>query len=310
MPADLTLGPVLFNWQADEWRDFYFRMADESCVDTVYIGEIICAKRAPLFEFYVAPVVDRLQAAGKAVVFSTLAEVMVKNERKLTEANCAGDEIPVEANDASALYHLRGRAHRVGPYVNTYNEDTLSFLAAKGAHHFTLPPELPAASIAALAAEAGKLDVTLEVPVYGRLSLALSARCYHARAHGRVKDNCQYVCDKDPDGMELETLKGDPFLVINGIQTLSYPCLNLAHELTAMQEMGIRAFRISPHSGDMARAAELFRGVLDGRLDPAEATTGLAQAGFQSQSAPQATPIPFCNGFYHGHPGHEWVAPD
>ncbi|HUI94161.1 MAG TPA: U32 family peptidase, partial [Xanthobacteraceae bacterium] len=36
----LTLGPVLFNWPADRWRDFYVRIADEAPVDRVCVGEV------------------------------------------------------------------------------------------------------------------------------------------------------------------------------------------------------------------------------------------------------------------------------
>ena len=50
MTAELTLGPILFHWPADKKRDFYFQIADESPVDTVYIGEVICSKRSPFFE--------------------------------------------------------------------------------------------------------------------------------------------------------------------------------------------------------------------------------------------------------------------
>ncbi len=307
--AALTMGPVLFNWKPEVWRDFYYRIADESCVDTVYIGEVVCAKRTPYFEPYFPGVLARLRTAGKAVVFSTLAEVMVKRERALTEIACGFEDVPVEANDASALYHLRGRPHRIGPYVNTYNESTLGFLAARGAVHFALPPELPRVSLEVLAECAAGLDVALEVSVFGRIPLALSARCYHARAHGRVKDNCQFVCEEDPDGMDLHTLQGEPFLAINGIQTLSHTCLNLMHELADMQRMGIPAFRLSPHSGDMVEAAKLFRGVLDGELSPSEATARLAGA---SPGGPESRPgprLPFSNGFYHGREGYKWLAP-
>jgi hypothetical protein len=48
-PTELTLGPNLFNWAPDKWRDFYFRIADEAPVSVVYLGETICSKRAPLF---------------------------------------------------------------------------------------------------------------------------------------------------------------------------------------------------------------------------------------------------------------------
>lgn len=305
----LTLGPVLFNWKPESWRDFYFRIADESCVDTVYLGEIICAKRMPLFEPVMPAVLDRLQAAGKNVVFSTLTEVMVKRERKLTELTCGFHDTLIEANDTSALYHLRGRPHRVGPFVNTYNEDTLAFLAGKGAVHVTVPAELTRHNLAVLADKAEALDITLEVTVFGRIPLALSARCYHARAHGRVKDNCQFVCEQDPDGMVLHTLQGEPFLAINGIQTLSHTCLNLMHELPEMQAMGIAAFRLSPHSVDMVQAAGLFRSVLDREMTPSEASFQLGALGLYHQGAEAGARFPFSNGFYHHCPGFKWVAP-
>ena len=46
MTPHLTLGPVLLNWRAESWRDFYFQVADEMPVDTVFLGEVICSKRA------------------------------------------------------------------------------------------------------------------------------------------------------------------------------------------------------------------------------------------------------------------------
>jgi len=302
---ELTLGPILFNWPPGKWRDFYFRVADEACFDTVYIGEVVCAKRAPLFESLYEEITPRLRRAGKRVVLSTLAEVMVDRERRLVDSVCRNEGATVEANDAGALYHLRGRPHYVGPYVNTYNENTLAFLAAGGAVRVTLPYELTGEALHVLSTHAAALNVALEVPVYGRIPLALSARCYHARAHGRVKDNCQYVCEQDPDGMALETLQGQPFLSINGVQTLSHSCLNLVQEVPRIGRVGVSALRLSPHSRGTVEAAELFRNVLDDRMDPAEAVTALQ--GIEWERGAGERGVPFSNGFYHGRPGYEWV---
>jgi collagenase-like PrtC family protease len=297
--AELTIGPVLFHWPAERKRDFYFRIADEAPVGAVYLGEVICSKREPFFAPHYGQVAERLARAGKTVVFSTLAEAMIKRERKMIAEICGQEDFAVEANDNAALYHLRGKPHRVGPFVNVYNEDTLAVLAAKGATHVTLPHELPAASLAVLGAAARALGVGLEVQVHGRIPLALSARCYHARAHGRVKDNCQFVCEADPDGMELKTLDGQPFLTVNGIQTLSHTCLNLAHELDGLMDMGIGAFRLSPHSGDMVATARIFCALADGAISADEATARLGETGFDA---------PFANGFYHRRAGYRWGA--
>ncbi len=294
--SELTLGPVLFNWQPESWRDFYFRIADEAPVSTVYLGEVVCNKRAPLFDDYLDAVAARLKSAGKTIVRSTLAEVMSKQERQMIDAACAADGM-VEANDGSALLRLRGRPHYAGPFINVYNERTVAVLAGNGVRNVCLPPEMPADAIRALSPEAAKLGVTLEVQVFGRVGLALSARCYHARAHGRTKDSCQFICNVDPDGMTLRTLEDKPFLIVNGIQTMSHDYLSLAAELADLQDMGIARFRLSPHSCDMVALAAIFRDALDRRIDPAEATTRLDAFKFDA---------PFSNGFYHGKRGHTW----
>jgi collagenase-like PrtC family protease len=294
----LTLGPILFHWPAETKRDFYFRIADEAPVDSVYIGEVICSKRTPFFEREYEKVAERLKRGGKHVIYSTLAEVMIKRDRRIVKDFCTLKDVFVEANDGSALYHFAGRPHAIGPFLNVYNEATLEFLAGKGAVHVTLPPELPASALPALGSAARQQRVTLEAQVYGRLPLALSARCYHARAHGRVKDNCGYVCEQDSDGMDLNTLVATSFLTINGIQTLSYTCLNLVHSLAEMSAAGITHFRLSPHSCDMVGVAAIFRAVLNGNMEPAAASEKLHQVGL---------PVPFCNGFYHKTAGYKWV---
>ena len=300
MTPELTIGPVLFHWPAEAKRDFYFRIADEPAVDTVYLGEVVCSKRLPLFEPYLDEVCERLRQAGKKVVYSTLAEVIIKRDRQQVTGICLRDDILIEANDSAALLYLVGRPFSTGPFLNIYNEDSLVFLASKGATHVTLPPELPAESIKVMADNAKKLGVTLEVMVYGRIPLALSARCYHARAYQTTKDNCQFVCGKEPDGMALKTQDGKSFLAINGIQTLSYSCLNLVYELKAMQVMGINTFRLSPHSHDMSEIIHLFRAVLDNELPAAEAAIRLELSDH---------PFPYANGFYYRQEGYMRIKP-
>jgi collagenase-like PrtC family protease len=295
--GELTLGPCLFNWAPERWRDFYFQMADEAPVETVYVGEVVCFKRAPLFDDVLADVVARLQAAGKTVVYSTLAEVMAKQERTLVEDVCGTEGALIEANDGSSLARLRGRPHHVGPFVNAYNEGTIAVLAKNGARSVCLPPEMPGTAIGHLCGAAAKLGIMTEVQVFGRIPLALSARCYHARAHGRIKDTCQFVCDVDPDGMTLRTMEDKPFLTVNGTQTMSHTYLNLLGNLRELRTRGVSRFRLSPHTCDMVAVARTFRDVLDGKLELNEGQERLAALGLDA---------PFCDGFYGGKPGQSW----
>ena len=112
--ARLTLGPLLFHWPVAKRLDFYARIADEAPVDTVYLGEVICSKRAPFFDEHVEAVAQRLEKGGKTVVLSSLAEVMLKRERSTIEEHSAYEGREIEINDSSGLLHRSGRPHRLG----------------------------------------------------------------------------------------------------------------------------------------------------------------------------------------------------
>ncbi|WP_258549220.1 U32 family peptidase [Thalassospira profundimaris] len=290
----LVMGPVLFHWQADYLRDFYARIADEADVDVVHVGEVVCAKRMPFFDRDWPDVIERLQRAGKQVVYSTLALVMGDREVGIIRDLAEMPDLLIEANDFSAIGVLAGRPHMVGPYVNIYNEGTLRYMIERGATRIALPWELPESSIANLCAAAP--DVELEMQVFGRVPLAISARCYSARANGLHKDGCRYVCGDTPDGMNVDTLDGAPFLAVNGLQTLSGTYLELSAEMADLHRAGINLFRLSPHRCDMVAIATVYRQLLGGLIGPEEAHQAVLDI---------AGDVNLANGFLHAIPGAE-----
>ena len=293
--GQLTFGPIFFNWEPETTRDFYFRIADEAPVDSVCLGEVICPKRSPNAAKTLVDAAERLARAGKEVVHSTLALVLDEIDMDRVNLIAGDDNLFVEANDTAALAVLDGRPHVVGPFINVYNECTLGHLEKRGAKRVCLPVELGRESLAVLA---GAAKADLEVQVFGRIPLALSARCYHARAYDLQKDGCQFVCAKDPDGLLVETLADEPCFAVNGIQTLSETYCNLIRELDDMRSLGIHRFRLSPHDIDMVAVAQTFRDVLDGAL----ATEAAARC--LTEMVPDAR---FANGYYHGQEGLAWV---
>lgn len=289
--AALTLGPVLYNWPARAWRDFYCRIADEAPIDTVVIGEVACSKRESFFAPVLPKVVERLSRAGKEVVFATLALPTNGRELKAIKDLTADRETTIEANDVSALSLLGGRPHDVGLHVNVYNEGTAAWLAGRGARRICLPIELSRDQIDAMASAVKRPDY--EVLAFGRAPLALSARCYAARAAGLHKDGCQFVCAAAGDGTDLETVDGTPFLAINGTTTMSSHWLNLAPHVRELRRMGVHRFRLSPQAIDMVRVARVFRGLLDGD-DPRATVEELGKIAGRAA---------FSDGFYRGLPG-------
>ncbi len=285
----LVMGPVLFNWSADRLSDFYARVADEAEVTRVHVGEVVCSKREPFFADRLPDAIERLTRAGKTVVVDALALPTLKRERQLVKDLAGLDGVEFEINDMTPLAHLGpGRRFAVSPLVNVYDEGTLGFFARRGAWSVALPYELPMSSIERLAAEGNRLGVEIQVHAFGRLPLAISGRCYHARIHGLAKDSCQFVCNKDPDGLEVDTLDGEAFLSINGVQTMSRDCVAVLDECERLIAAGVGAFRLSPHDCDMIAVAAVFRARLDGRISAEEARARLGETGLK---VPLGTPM-------------------
>lgn len=290
----LTVGPNPFFWDAASWQDFYARLADEAPVERVVLGELVCSKRLPFYQAEIPAAVARLQAAGKRVALTSLALITLKRERSLT-ADLVASGLEVEVNDLTALAHLpAGAPFSVGPLVNVYNEGTLGWLAARGAGRICLPPEVQPAALEVLARTS---PIPVEVWGWGRLPLAISARCYHARLHDRAKDSCQFVCDRDPDGRAVDTLDGQRFLAINGVQTLSAACASAAHALPRLAASGVAALRLSPQSEGFVEVCTLFDALRHGRISAEE---------FDARARPLAPGGRFCDGFLTGAAGVAW----
>ncbi|MCA2000033.1 MAG: U32 family peptidase [Hyphomicrobiales bacterium] len=292
---ELNVGPLLFNWPADAWSDFYARLADEAPVDRVILGELVCSKRLPFYADRIPQAIERLERGGKQVVLTSLALVTLPRERRAAAALLAPDGIEVEINDLTLMRWVEpGWRFSIGPLVNVYNESTLRYLAGQGARAICLPPELPFASVEILGKAAGAAGIGLEIWAFGRVPLAISARCYHARIHGLTKDSCQFVCDRDPDGLDVKTLDAQSFLTVNGVQTLSHNCTNLAGDLPRLAEAGVTALRLSPHSGDFVGVTRVFRAAAEGRITAPEAKARLSCL---------IPPMPLSRGFLFGDRG-------
>lgn len=293
---ELAIGPCLFNWSPEHLTDFYARLADEAPVERVYLGEVVCGKRMPFSDPVWPRVIERLERAGKTVVLSSLALPATVRERKAM-AGLAEAGLPLEFNDMSMLATTEPGPFVAGPFLNVYNEAALGALVRHGASDWCPPVEVPLASIAAVAR--AHPQVTVELFAFGRLPLALSGRCYHARAHGLSKDSCQFVCEKDPDGMNVATLDKARFLAVNGIQTLSDSCQVVTLGPERLAENGISRLRLSPHTVDMVAVARAYRDLLDGAA---------SEAATEARLTAMNLPGPPCNAALAGEAGWRQVA--
>ena len=295
-PLKLALGPLLYYWPRESVLAFY-REAEGWPVDTVYLGETVCSRRRELKLADWIAIGESLARAGKEVVLSTFELIESDADLRTMHAVVDNGAFRVEANDMAAVRALAGRGPFVaGPFLNVYNAGTLALLAELGACRWVAPVELSRAGIAAVVGEAPRLET--EIFAYGRLPLAVSARCFTARYNNLTKDHCEFRCIEHPDGLALDTQDGQHFLVLNGVQTQSAAVQSLAPVLGEARDAGADLLRISPQSKGTGEVLAVFRDALSGALAPQ------AAAGRLAPLMPDAA----CDGYWYGKPGiaSEW----
>ncbi len=288
----ISVGPVQYYWDRETMFDFY-KCISKTQVDIVYLGETICSKRKLLKREDWLEIAHQLQAEGKEVVLSSMTLIEAASELAALKTLCKNLEFTIEANDISAIQLLKGKGFVSGPAVNIYNPQTLNVLSDQGLKRWVLPVELSKDALADMQKEKPP-EVETEVMVYGRLPLAYSARCFTARSHNLPKDNCQYRCLDDPDGLLLSTQENEKFLVLNGIQTQSAKTSNLIYELNQLIDLNVDILRINPPSKDTDKIIDTFYRVLHENYCVDDANAVLQNLMPSGGS---------CNGYWYGGSG-------
>ncbi|MFK5915136.1 MAG: U32 family peptidase [Woeseiaceae bacterium] len=288
----LSLGPLQYFWSKEKVFSFY-ETVEKLPVDIVYLGEVVCSKRRQLnFNDWVT-IAEKLTAAGKEVILSTMTLIVADSELAQLKKICTNDKYGVEANDTSALHLLTGKQDYVaGPHINMYNAETLAVLHDAGAKRWVLPLELSEKTLIDL--QAGRPDyMETEVFVYGNIPLSFSARCFTARAFNLPKDQCDFRCDQFDHGMPLYTQDKQNLFLINGIQLQSgVPC-NLLSAVERLRQLKVDVLRISPQDENMDSIINAFRSSIDNDEKLSDIKLFSPEGGW-------------CNGYWYGQPGIDW----
>ncbi len=296
----LTVGPVLYYWPRDALLRFYADLV-QSPVDTIVLGEVVCSRRHEMKTADWLALAADLSSAGKEVVLATQALIESEADLRVLRRIAEQGDFLVEAGDASALNMLTGAGAPfvLGPHINVYSRAALDEYARLGAVRWVAPVELPLSAVREIHDCASPLPGALPTEYFGfgRMPLAFSARCFTARHHRLSKDQCEFRCLDDTDGLLLSTDEGRAFLVLNGIQTQSAAQQCLIAEGPALAEAGISRLRLSPCASRFDEVVRIFDAVLNHGSAVGEALASLHEL---------ALPGGLADGFAHARAGLEW----
>lgn len=244
---NITLGPVQYYWDRTSINQFYAHWLN-SPLSSIYLGEVVCGKRHQLKPAdWIELARELAGSCDKEIILSTLTLLESNADLNSVRKLCDNEGLKVEANDVSAIQFLSEKKlpFVAGPAINIYNAQCLSYLMGLGLQRWVVPVELSQQQLSAILQQCQR-SPEVEVLAWGRLPLAYSARCFTARHHKINKDQCQYLCQQYPAGLQLRSQESQQLFTLNGIATLSGEPVNLLNDLHTLAQTGVTHLRISP----------------------------------------------------------------
>ncbi len=297
---ELTLSPVYSAWDKQRLKNFYIKGAANMDVSTVYVGEVICQKRALLSNQDYKDIVSALKKSGKTVYMASLALITNKDEleRTLQFAHLFDG---IEVNSFGVLNliikdeSLKDKDIIFGPFMNIYNSVATGYIKKFNPARLVIPYEVPYDTIKGITQGA---DIPVEVNAWGHLSTALSWRCYTARTFELGREDCRKKCFDFPEGILLNTIDDEDLYIMNGIQVLSSKIHCIIEQLDMLKEANVPYLRITPAYHCTADVVNIYSGVVNGNIDKKEAVKMLDAYAEHGLS----------NGWFLGKPGWEYIA--
>lgn len=265
----ISVAAVPYFWTKEAYFKFYQGIA-KSPAEIVYLGETVCSKRRSMQFKDWLEIAKYLTDAGKQVVLSTLTLLEAESELGYLSKIAGQKDYLIEANDMAAIEiaSQNNSTFVAGCAINIYNNHSLKRLKNLGMTRWQVPVELGKDDLAPMSEYAKNNQIEVEYQIFGRMPLAYSARCFTARHHQLPKDNCQFKCLEDEQGLLIKTQENESFAQINGIQIQSAKVSNLIDQCQSLVDNGVDVVRVVPVSAtDTLEVIHQLSQVLDRQID-------------------------------------------
>ena len=167
----------------------------------------------------------------------------------------------------------------IGPHINVYSRGGAGRADRRSARcagcrrwNCRWTPSLPAIR--------GPATVDTEVFAFGRLPLAFSARCFTARHHRLNKDECDFRCRDDPDGMLLaDAARASPSSCSTASRRNRRPCNACSAGAASWRRPACARLRLSPTAPRLRSRRRRVRRVFNADADAAGGVQELVALG-------------------------------
>jgi putative protease len=281
--------------------------SDLSAFDAVYLGNIYCRVYQGNFLENLADLkeaVERVHSHGRKAYVSTYAaprnDAMPRVHQVLeTAATCGADAVEVHNMGVLRVAHeeFPELPVHIGGFANVYTDAGANVLKDHGARRITPNYEISLGEINLLTAATG---LPLELIVHGKMPLGVSDYCFLLEYQEKWEVKCPDLCQQ-----ALYLRQGDWAMRSAGKGVLSGRDVCMLEHLPMLLAAGHQVFRI-----EAAYEAAEYRGEIgaiyrDALERAAEARYSIPEAAWDCIR--RHTKVGWCNGFYFGKTGGEYV---
>lgn len=260
----------------------------KSNADEVLLRDISCQKRELSIDFY-KKVIKLLKDNNKKIILNTPLIIRQK-DKVFDKFNNKVDY--VELNNLGYFHNIKNSSIILGPHLKLYNWQDSKIFDNTKFDRFVVPYRLTKYQTQDLLKN---IKQQSEIFVFGLEQIAISWNCFLAPFFEKNRFNCQKICYKYKNGLNISSINKIPLFKTMGTEVFSQKPYSILNEINYLKERGVKYYRINPHvvfeDDELTMRINELKDIIDGK-----------------KSFENIWWLDKCNGtFYKNTPGYEYV---